>query len=197
MDELSFDEARHEYAVSGRVLPGVTSIIADMGLIETRWFTEEGRERGTLVHKTCELYDKGTLDEESLDPRLIPYLSGWKAFLHQTGAIIVDAEIRGVSKFGYAGTDERFGGTRDRLAVDKRGKMILIDIKSSLAKSPWIGIQLGFYQQLAEEAGHRIDERWSVHLPGNGTFRIETWPDRKNDALAVWRAHQIKKECAK
>ncbi len=188
--QFDFDEEKHEYRVDGRILTGVTRIIADMGLIETRWFTEDGRERGTQVHKTCELFDKGTLDEEALDPRLVSYLDGWKAFLRETGFVPILIEHRGASKYGYA-------GTLDRLGVTGRGKTVLLDIKSSLAKSPWIGIQIGFYQQLAEEAGHKIDERWSVHLPGDGTFRIEHWPDRKNDALAVWRAHQIKKECAR
>ena len=187
-DALTFDPESHVYTLGDKRLVSVTQILKEMGLIETRFLTEEGRDRGTQVHLATELYDRGTLDEDSLDPRLVPWLDGWKAFLRETGFVPILIEHRGASKYGYA-------GTLDRLGVTGRGKTVLLDIKSSLAKSPWIGIQIAFYQLLAEEAGHKIDERWSVHLPGDGTFRIEHWPDRKNDALAVWRAHKIKKEC--
>ena len=186
---LHFNEETHEYRLDGVILPSATQIISAMiPTSASKFYTEAGRERGTAVHLACELYDAGELDETALDPRLVPYLSGWKKFLRETRVTIVDAEHRAASKYGFA-------GTRDRLAIDHKGDKILIDIKSSIAKPKWIGIQLGFYQQLAEEQGHKIVERWSVHLPGDGTFRREHWPDRKNDALALCRAHQIRIEC--
>jgi hypothetical protein len=186
---LSFDETSHTYTQDGIVVPSATQIISAMIPTEaSKYYTEAGRERGKQVHLACELYDEKDLDEETLDPRLIPYLEGWKKFLRETRVTIVDTEHRGASKFGFA-------GTRDRLAIDHKGDKILIDIKSSIAKPKWIGIQLGFYQQLAEEQGHKISERWSIHLPGDGTFKREHWPDRKNDSLALCRAYQIKMEC--
>lgn len=193
--EFHFDEATHTYSQGGITLPGVTSILSDVFPTQAaRFYTEESRIRGQMVHLTCELYDRKTLDEDTLDDRLRPYLDGWKRFLKETDLIMLDAETRGVSKWGYAGTDERFGGTRDRLAIDKKGKKVLIDIKSSIAKPAWIGLQLGFYEVLANEGGHTVHERMSVHLPGDGRFIINHWPDSKNDALAVWRVHQLRRK---
>ncbi|MBT9138983.1 MAG: hypothetical protein DDT31_01563 [Syntrophomonadaceae bacterium] len=40
--------------------------------------TEQARLRGVYVHKAIELYNADNLDENSLDPALVPYLESYK-----------------------------------------------------------------------------------------------------------------------
>lgn len=190
--ELTFDEEKHEYRVGGRILPSVTGILREMGFVDDSYFTEDSAARGTAVHKATELYDLGTLDEDSLDPRLVDYLEAWKRFRKETGFLPTSIEIHGWSKFGYA-------GTFDRIGVTDKGDTVLLDIKSSMYVPDWIGLQLGGYLQIvAERMTHKpfipYEEIWSVHLSSGGLFKIERWEDRRNDFLAVARTYQIKKE---
>ncbi len=190
--ELTFDEEKHEYRVGGRILPSVTGILREMGFVDDSYFTEDSAARGTAVHKATELYDLGTLDEDSLDPRLVDYLEAWKRFRKETGFLPTSIEIHGWSKFGYA-------GTFDRIGVTDKGDTVLLDIKSSMYVPDWIGLQLGGYLQIvAERMTHKpfipYEEIWSVHLSSGGLFKIERWEDRRNDFLAIARTYQLKKE---
>ena len=192
MPDLIFDEEKHEYRRGDQVLPSVTQILRDMGMVDDRYFTPEHAARGIAVHKATELYDKGTLDEESLDPRLEGYLGAWIAFRKETGFFPTHIEYRGFSKFGYA-------GTLDRIGVTDAGATVLLDIKSSMFVPDWIGLQLGGYLQIVAETMtfkpfKPYEEIWSVHLASGGLFKIERWEDRRNDFLAVARTYQIKKE---
>lgn len=190
--ELTLDEEKHEYRVGDRVLPSVTQILREMGMVDDRYFSKESAHRGIAVHKATELYDLGTLDEDSLDPRLQGYLGAWISFRKETGFFPTCVEGRGFSKFGYA-------GTFDRIGVTDEGETVLLDIKSSFFVPDWIGLQLGGYLQIiAERMTHKsfvpYKGIWSVHLSDGGLFKIERWDDRRNDFLAIARTHQIKKE---
>ena len=190
--DLTFDEEKHEYRLDGRILPSVTGILREMGFIDDTYFTEDSAARGTAVHRATELYDLGTLDEDSLDPRLVDYLEGWKRFRKETGFLPTSIEGRGWSKFGYA-------GTFDRIGVTDNASIVLLDIKSSMYVPDWIGLQLGGYLQIiAERMTHKpflpYEEIWSVHLSFGGHFKIERWEDRRNDFLAIARTYQLKQE---
>jgi hypothetical protein len=65
--------------------PSVTKIIRGMGLYKAMptggvatGNMQRGMERGTLAHSVCQLWDQEDLDESSVDPRLDPYLEGFK-----------------------------------------------------------------------------------------------------------------------
>ena len=191
--ELTFDEEKHEYRLNGRILPSVTQILREIGFVDDTYFTEDSAARGIAVHKATELYDLGTLDEDSLDPRLVDYLEGWKRFRNETGFFPTSIEGRGWSKFGYV-------GTFDRVGVTDNGSIVLLDIKSSMYVPDWIGLQLGGYIQIITEKGMiykpfiPYEEIWSVHLSSGGLFKIERWDDRRNDFLAIARTYQLKQE---
>ena len=113
----------------------VTALLAEAGLIDRTWFSEEGATRGTYVHQACQYYDAGELDEESLDPVLIPYVEGWKKFRADTNVTIAWAEERI--------TDEKLGvtGQPDRLVEWPGVGWAIIDIKSG-SLADWTAIQL-------------------------------------------------------
>lgn len=86
-DAFTFDEEKHEYRLNGVVLPSITQSIAAAGLIDTEWYSELGRWRGTQVHTATQMDDEDELDEDSLDGvygfvpgELFSYLEQWRTF---------------------------------------------------------------------------------------------------------------------
>ena len=186
-DILTFNEDLHEYRLNERKIPSVTQILSDLGFIDDSFFTLESRERGRKVHKITELYDYGSLDTETVDPRLKGYLDAWIAFCGQVGIIWTHIEHKMGSRFGYA-------GTCDRIGITGKGKRWLIDIKSSLYIPSWIEYQLTAYRCLAEESGiGNIDENISVHLSADGKYRVQEWEYSPNDWMAMLSVYSIKK----
>jgi hypothetical protein len=81
---LLLDETTHRYTLDGRPLDGLTSTIAEAGLIG-QWGDAWYLERGTAIHLATELWDKGILDEDTVDPRITGYLESWKRFRKDQG----------------------------------------------------------------------------------------------------------------
>ena len=70
---------QHHYTLDGKGLDGLTSTIAEAGLISgygSDWYMQ----RGTFIHQATEYWDKKILDENTLDPQIVPYLNSWKQF---------------------------------------------------------------------------------------------------------------------
>ena len=74
MGNLIFDEAAHRYTLDGRELPGVTTALKDVGLIDDRWFDEWSATKGKFVHQACAMVDDGTQEEDALDPAIKGYV---------------------------------------------------------------------------------------------------------------------------
>lgn len=172
---LTFDEKEHSYSVDGRLVPGVTTVLAGVGLIDASWFSEYAATRGTYVHEATALYDRGELDEESLDPALTGYLGAYKRFRRE----VFSGEWQSIETPSYHATG--FAGTPDRV----HPKMV-VDIKSG-AKLPWHPIQLAAYAILAHNCvnGYGI-ERLGLYLHDDGTYKLYNYKN-PND-FEVWRA---------
>ena len=76
-NDLVFDEEEHKFSVDGERLLSVTQVLSGAGCIDTKFFTDQGRKNGTRRHLVTELYDKGILDEATVDPADRPYLDAW------------------------------------------------------------------------------------------------------------------------
>ena len=83
--ELEFDEELHVYRFHGKILPSVTGILKSEGFIDTSFYDEWSRTRGSFVHKATYLDDQDQLDEASLDPVILPYVEAWRNFRYQSG----------------------------------------------------------------------------------------------------------------
>lgn len=175
----------------------VTELLAEAGLIDRTWFSEEGATRGTYVHQACQYYDAGELDEESLDPVLIPYVEGWKKFLEDTGFQVVASEKRMTSKI------YKFTGQPDRIGQWPSVGLCILDIKSGSLQA-WTAIQLAAYKLLVLEnddlniAGVITTpyiKRFAVNLPGDGTYKVKEYKDRADEGifLAALAIHNWKK----
>lgn len=82
--DLTFSEDDHCYKYNGRKVISVTQVLSEVGISDFSQVPfdrlEKARLFGQAVHKACELYDKGTLDERNLDTNLWPYLDAWVSF---------------------------------------------------------------------------------------------------------------------
>ncbi len=171
---LTFDPAQHEYRWNGRVVPSVTQILKSLGLIDATWYTDEARDRGSMIHLATALDDRGELDESSVDERIAGYLAAWRLFKAESGASFTDIEIQLYSDYGYAGTPDRIGTLRGRSVFDiKNGE-----------PEPWHALQTAAYAFGCSAGSAAVMSRYCIYLRDNGTYRL-IQHDRSTD-IAVW-----------
>ena len=182
---ITLDENHVYHDETGAVIPGVTSILRDAGLIDATWFDDYSRDRGTLVHQACALYDRDDLDMDSLAPVLEPFVRAWINFRKDTGFVPEAVEEK------VSHPIHRYAGK-----LDARGKLwkdnAIIDRKTGSAQS-WAALQLAAYEACLPER-HR---RFVVELDSEGKYRLIEYRDR-NDikvflaALAIvnWRKNK-------
>lgn len=198
LDRVQFDAKRHVYTLDGMLVTGVTSVIDSFLPFENipAEVLESARIRGTLVHQATERFDKGKLTEGNIADlqaaKLDGYLTGWRQFLEETGAEVVEVEQR------VYHTKHRYCGTLDRIMrID--GKLAVIDIKSGMLypENEW---QTAAYLEAANDGrtDEKIVDRYVVKLsqePSKGRYyKLEPHRDRADfeafrGALAVtnWR----------
>lgn len=130
---INFEEEGHLYTdAQGNRYPSVTGILKSEGFIDTTFYNDYGRERGSFVHLAINLDLAGELDEDSLDPVIVPYLASWRDFLKRSGFIVEQSEVTMVSTvYQYAGTPDIIGrwpnGGPSRAVVElNNGKYRLI-----------------------------------------------------------------------
>ncbi|MBI5259784.1 MAG: hypothetical protein HY855_25010 [Burkholderiales bacterium] len=170
---IEFDEARHEYRVGGRLVPGVTSILrplVDFSGIPPA-VLEAKADLGRRVHFACELHDDDDLDETSVEPDVAPYLQAYRQWRADTGAVILLNEHKVYHPvLGYA-------GTLDRVANFGHHEW-LIDLKTCFTTPMSAGPQTAAYQAAL---GVRTQRRAALRLRPDGTYRLD-----KLDGLNDW-----------
>ena len=126
MAQFEFDPVAHRYTLDGRALPSVTQILRgldDFSNVPAR-VLEKARDRGSRVHAACNLDVLGTLDENTVDDEVAPYLAQFRRFLRESGFTPTLTECRVYDdKLWYAGTLDLFGDLPGCIDVQ-------IDIKS-------------------------------------------------------------------
>ena len=112
---LCFDDETHTFTVNGKPLPSVTQVLRHEGIIpDMRFVTEYGLLRGQYVHRATELFDLGTLDEDTIDGEIRPYLDCYKAFLGDYQGKILHIERRLYHpQWLYAGIVDRVSEDKD------------------------------------------------------------------------------------
>lgn len=167
----------HRYVVGDIELPGVTRILSLVGITDfsAPWFTPAVQARGQLVHETIALFNAEDLIEETLDPVLVPYLDGYRSFLHDTGAEVEFSEqIVGGLELGYAGTLDLIVRTTE---PSGRVRRTVLDIKPAVY--PGVGPQTAAYQQGAFALYEKpvVLNRGVLLLPGDGSYAVEPLTD--------------------
>lgn len=117
----------------------VTEALALVGLVDTTHMNEDALVRGRAVHLATELADAGTLDEESVDPVVAPYLASWRRWRAASGVAVVASEVEVEHQpMGYAGRLDRVA----MMPSDDRPR--ILDIKTG-GSCAWHPIQTALY----------------------------------------------------
>ena len=126
MAGFEFDPVAHRYTLNGREMPSVTTILReldDFSNVPAHRLAAAG-DRGTRVHTACNLAVLGTLDENTVDYEVRPYLDQFRKFLRESRFAPTLSEFRVYDdKLWYAGTLDLFGDLPGQVDVQ-------IDIKS-------------------------------------------------------------------
>jgi hypothetical protein len=173
-ETLLFDAETHTYRLDGTEIPSVTEIIRSAGLIDTAWYTDEGRLRGDVVHLACELHDQNKLNgwkDEQADNQIGGYLSAWKQFRARMNFMPNLIEERRYSPtLRYAGTIDRAGRIGgDGSPIDMK---VVIDIKTG-DPQPADAVQLAAYANLL--GSPMVYERVGVYLHEDGTYKLKQY----------------------
>ena len=120
---VDFTEEGHRYTHNGDPLESVTGILRAEGFIDTAFYTEYGRQRGSFVHLARHYDDIGCLDESTIDPEIAPYLEAWRRFKRESGFVVERSEVpMASSAYRYAGKPDVIGhfpsGCLKRAAVE-------------------------------------------------------------------------------
>jgi hypothetical protein len=173
-----FDETTHRYYQGDLVVPGVTTVLKHGGLIDMRWFTDEARVRGTLVHELTHAVDAQLdLDTDTLAFRggVLGELDAYHRFLDDYRPV-----YRLIERAMFHPT-LRYGGKPDRVCSVFLGRPAVLEIKTGQPSS-WHGVQLAGYQ-LLEPTG----ARWVVYLKPNGRYQLAP-AKRAEDYADFYRA---------
>lgn len=164
---IEMDEDAHQYYVDGDPKPSVTQILKANGFIDTTWFTEFGRWRGSETHKATHFYDEGDLDRRTIDPTVKRFLGGYIKFKELTKFQPTMIEVPLYSdRYEYCGRPDRRGFFAGQGKAEEANE--IIDFKCYPGGRPpwWTRFQLAAYGHLSDP--HRIFRRWALVLTGEG-----------------------------
>ena len=151
-------------------LPSVTTIIGQY--IDSQWFTDESRERGSAVHAACHAHIIGAY--------VVPLPVAWRGYF-DSFRIWVDAARPVVDLAEVRLTDDQLGfcGQPDFVgAVGIRDGRGLIDYKTSISLEKWFRLQGAAYRHLAGRAGFQTQWGGTLRLKADGSMPLlDFWPD--------------------
>lgn len=189
MATLLFYDQGHKYTLEGEEIPSVSELCRFLsreiyGEI-AQWRLDQAAERGTAVHKACEILDKnGTVDVQD---GILPYIQAYLQFRKEHRVEWQKIEYATYHpEHRYAGTIDRFG------MVD--GARALVDLKSSYAiHNPLCLAQLNLYRRMMEVNGFTVEQIYILHLKKDGTYKLK--PFDFNDAVpdALLSLHNLLK----
>jgi hypothetical protein len=170
MSDFTFDEATHTYRLGGDALPSVTGVIKELysfGQIP-EWVLDHASARGRAVHLACEYEDKGGVDEDSLDVRIVPYVRAYRKFMSENKVIWTAIERKDFHP------QRRYAGTLDRCG-SVNGRHTLVDIKTCATLSEAVGVQLAGYVEIERANAKVIPARAALQLMADGRYHFHPY----------------------
>jgi len=175
---IEFHDDTHTYWMGKVRVPSVTQILAPLvdftGIRMS--VIERASARGNAVHYGTELYDQDNLDWDSLDPELRPYIDAWAEFRARTLFVPTLIEER-VFHPGLM-----YAGTLDRAGLFD-GEPSIIDIKSSTALYPTVGLQTVAYAEALSAGNPALQKhtgRYAVQLKKDGKYVLKHYTDKSD-----------------
>lgn len=180
---FQFDAATHQYTHEGRVLPSVTQIIQEFGLVNFDHVPPEVLRRkaqlGRLVHQACHFFDENDCPEQ-LHPEVAIRLEAYKAFRRDTG---YSPEVNEFQQVGEI-HGMKFGMQFDSIGTIPGGKRWIIDIKNAASYSRAWGLQLAAYDMAAPASFAGMKRtRVAVQLFPDGRYKLHTFNDPQDYSI--------------
>lgn len=190
---LKFDAEAHEYTLDGRRLPSVTevlSIVHDFSMVPKDMLAAAA-EFGQHVHIACDLHDRGELDWDRVDPSLVPYVSAWRDFLIESGAVVIASEMRVYhATLGYAGSPDK--------VLAWGGRYVIPDIKSTAVVPYLVGSQTAAYAKAWNSTNEgREPARYCIHLKPDGKYKAHARRDPADwsNFLSCLNTYKLREKC--
>ena len=187
MKDAILDKETHTYTVDGHARDGVSTVLRNTGMVETRWWNEEARQRGTDVHLAIELYDRGVLDWDLIDAEWLPYIEAYQQFHvdYPRGVEILEIE-RSIGNGEYAGTPDRL--VRMMTTPGSQRRRCDLELKTG-GPVHWHGLQAAAYALL----WGRGCAAAILYLAKTGRYRLEwTTPQDSLDWYACLQLYRRK-----
>ena len=193
MAKLLFFDEGHVYKIGDDVLPSVSEITRFIsreiyGTVG-QYTLDNAADRGTRVHKACEILDKYGKVDVSED--IVPYIQAYIKFRkehtvvwHKIEAAMYHPELR------YAGTIDR-GGEVDEVSA-------ILDIKSTckVEMAEWTA-KLNLYKKLDDANGGNAVKLLVLHLKPTGDYKLIQIPIDTSTADACLTLHNALKKKAR
>lgn len=193
MAKLLFFDEGHVYKIGDDVLPSVSEITRFIsreiyGTVG-QYTLDNAADRGTRVHKACEILDKYGKVDVSED--IVPYIQAYIKFRKEHTAVWDKIE------HALYHPELSFAGTLDRLGT-LDGKRVILDIKSTCTlQKVSATAQLNLYKMLAEANGEAIDSLYVLHIRNTGAYKLHEMPIDPTTALACLTLHNALKKKAR
>lgn len=183
MTEVKRRDSDWTYSIDGeeKRLPGVTTVLKAIiqpygppgGGNGVNAHLLRARARGKAVHRLIEIiegaYGGNLID---MDPRLVPYRDGYRAFKKLTGFEPIDFEVAVAHpQMGYGGMLDTYGTLWDKPAI--------LDIKTGTPPW-WCNLQTAAYAAALEQTiggSWATASRYCLWLRDTGDFKPIEYPD--------------------
>jgi hypothetical protein len=178
-DAFYFDADEHTYWLGTRRLLGVSDVLRMTGITDDRFYTAEGRDRGSRIHAWTELHDHGLLDWDDVPacdrPRVEAYIRYREA---HPGRIVLRETPLYCPTYLYAGTP-------DTVIVTVDGE--LEDIKTG-DPARWHELQLAAYQRIYNIHAKRhglplATRRTRLYLTEDGDCKPRACTNPRDEAI--------------
>ena len=153
MQPFRFDADAHAYYLGSERIPGVTAVLGQV--VDFSFVRDEVLDRkraiGSALHEAIEIDLDGELDEDSVDPAVRPYFTGWRKFQDEHGAFLIQAKERPIYSRIY-----RYGCTPDlwgNFIAGNEAVPFVCEIKSTATVHPAVGLQTAAQLQCIAEDG--------------------------------------------
>ena len=146
MNEIKLDKETHVYTKGNIIIPGVTTILSDVGIIEYSKFCTTGR--GSRMHRVMELYFRGVLDYSQINQEEIDMIEWIASALKEQDLSVVETEKLLYNEVYH------YCGTCDLVLENDDNEIIIADLKTGHKREEWHKIQLAAYIHSMKDVAH-------------------------------------------
>lgn len=182
VSKLSFDPLTHTYTVDDRELVSVTQCLPKPSFMKNN---EEARVRGNYIHEMCRLFLLNDLNEDTLDPLLVPYLDALKKFLKESHGMGIKSYVIDLKSGAKTSTVE----LQIAAYIELVNNGIAKDFGKITEYPQRLFLETPMYHPLYGYAGtpdivmgpFPVREGHALYLKNNGKYKLETIPNvRRN-----------------